>query len=82
MPATRQKKPTRNIPPKPAEPVHPTVLYTYEEAAGHLQMTPREVRDMVHDGQIGRVELNRRQWRVQGRQLLEYIDRKAKAAIR
>jgi excisionase family DNA binding protein len=80
MPAT-QKRPTPkrgNIPPKPATPIHPMELYTYREAAGHLQMPEREVRDMVSDGRIGYVEINRRQRRIAGRQLFDFIDRRTK----
>jgi hypothetical protein len=30
---------------------------------------------MVYDGRIGHVALNQTAWRIQGRQLLDYIDR-------
>jgi len=75
-------KPKRTIPRRPEEPMDATTAYTYAEAAGYLQITAREVRDMVGDGRIGHVAVNQRQRRILGRQLMEFIARREKGATR
>ena len=67
---------------RPDEPIDPTALYTYAEAAAHLRMSERGVSKLVHAGRIGHTELNGKQWRIIGRQLLDYIERNAKGPIR
>lgn len=82
MPVTAKPKIGRKIPPRPAEPIDAIGVYTYDQAAAHLQMTAREVRDMVGDGRIGHVAMNRRQRRVLGRQIMEFIARRERGATR
>lgn len=82
MPATTKPRTGRRIPPRPAEPIDAIGVYTYDQAAAHLQMTAREVRDMVGDGRIGHVAMNRRQRRVLGRQIMEFIARRERGATR
>jgi hypothetical protein len=71
-----------NIPPQPPDPISPTALYTYEQAAAHLQRTVRSLRNAVYSGAIGHVELNETTWRVQGRQLLDFIERRSRPPTR
>lgn len=71
-----------DIPPQPDEPISPSAVYLYEEAAAHLQVSARTVRNLVYEGRLGHVELNKTAWRIQGRQLLDYIDRNARPAKR
>jgi excisionase family DNA binding protein len=78
----RRVKSESVIPARPSEPINPTALYTYQEAAAHLRMSKRAVSKLVHNGRLGHTELNGKQWRVMGRQLLDFAERNAKGPLR
>ena len=70
------------IRPRPEHAIEPMGSYTFEEAAGYLQISKRALVRLVDGGRIGHLRINQRQRRILGRQLMDFMDRQAQGPRR
>lgn len=70
------------VPPRPEHPIDVTASYSFAEVAGYLQISKRAVLRLVEGGRIGYLEVNQKNRRILGRQILDFMDRQAKGPRR
>jgi excisionase family DNA binding protein len=68
----------------PVEPptINPDAHYTYAGVAELLNMTEEGVKRLVYSGRLGHVEVNAKNWRIKGSQLIAYLERQTRGAVR
>jgi excisionase family DNA binding protein len=70
------------VPERPERPIDVTGSYTFQEVAAYLQISKRAVVRLVDAGKIGYLEVNQKNRRILGRQILDYMDRQARGPRR
>lgn len=70
------------VPERPERPIDVTASYTFEEAAAYLQVSKRAVMRLIDAGRIGYLEVNQKNRRILGRQILDYMERQARGPRR